>query len=297
MKSLAIVINAKAGSVADSHDLVARLQAVCDAKKVAVKIYSVKPSRLEAVLVKLRDKGMGRVIVGGGDGTLNTAANLLVNSDTALGVLPLGTFNLFATDLGLPLAPEKALALLLDGQAKRMDAGEINGRYFLTKASLGLHPLAIQTREHLQWRLPKRMAMTYALFILLWRLPQQRLRLDLDNGESLDIVTPFVLLGNNRFQPQPLTFPKRESFSDGTLSVYFSRHANRLALLKMAFNTILGRSFSMLPEMQEHNARRVSIRRKKTRRLRVSVDGEVMKIAVPLDVRIHQQALWIIQPR
>src|SRR5689334_4705264 len=72
--------------------------------------------------------GYDAVVGGGGDGTLNTIAAGLAGSETAFGVLPLGTHNHFAKDLGVPLDLDAAVAALARGTTKAIDVGEVNGR-------------------------------------------------------------------------------------------------------------------------------------------------------------------------
>src|SRR5205823_6107275 len=86
------------------------------------------------------EKNCQPVIAGGGDGTINAVASVLVDTDRTLGVLPLGTLNHFARDLKIPLDVESAARVCLEGREARVDVGEVNGRVFLNNASLGLSP-------------------------------------------------------------------------------------------------------------------------------------------------------------
>ncbi|HOX22743.1 MAG TPA: YegS/Rv2252/BmrU family lipid kinase, partial [Elusimicrobiales bacterium] len=82
--------------------------------------------------------GVKCVAVAGGDGTINDAARALVNSGTSLGVLPSGSGNGFARELGLALDPERALEQLLSGRTAVIDTGSINGELFFNMAGIGL---------------------------------------------------------------------------------------------------------------------------------------------------------------
>ena len=92
------------------------------------------------------------VVAGGGDGTLSAVAAALVGTDTALGVLPMGTLNHFAKDLGIPLKLEKAVQTLFTGKIARVDVGEVNGRIFLNNSSIGFYPRIVQARKREQRR-------------------------------------------------------------------------------------------------------------------------------------------------
>ncbi|MEO5735178.1 MAG: diacylglycerol kinase family protein [Rubrivivax sp.] len=80
------------------------------------------------------------IVAGGGDGTVSAVAAALTGGDIALGVLPLGTLNHFAKDLGLPLTLDEAVRQIAAGQTTRVDVGGVNGRVFVTNSSLGLYP-------------------------------------------------------------------------------------------------------------------------------------------------------------
>src|SRR3954447_14270136 len=84
--------------------------------------------------------GADVLVAAGGDGTINAAASALVHQSTALGVIPSGTLNHFARDLQIPLEPEKAAEVLVDGRLIRVDAGAVNGRVFINNSVLGLFP-------------------------------------------------------------------------------------------------------------------------------------------------------------
>ena len=88
------------------------------------------------------------VIVGGGDGTLSSAVDHFVGTDTVFAVLPLGTANSFARTLGLPLDLDGAIEVIVRGRRKRIDLGIINGDYFANAAALGLSPLIADTVPH-----------------------------------------------------------------------------------------------------------------------------------------------------
>src|SRR4051794_37510526 len=91
--------------------------------------------------------GAALVVAGGGDGTINAVASALVGTEARLGVLPLGTLNHFAKDLGIPLALEEAVRTVFTGRPQAVDVGEVNGRLFLNNSSLGIYPRIVRLRE------------------------------------------------------------------------------------------------------------------------------------------------------
>lgn len=96
--------------------------------------------------------GVQIVAAGGGDGTINAVVNAIAGHDITLGVLPLGTLNHFAKDLGIPIALEDAARVIIAGHTSHVDVGEVNGRAFLNNSSLGLYPRIVQLRERYRAR-------------------------------------------------------------------------------------------------------------------------------------------------
>ncbi len=93
------------------------------------------------------------VVAGGGDGTISAVAGALVGTGKTLGVLPLGTLNHFAKDLGLPLELPEAIETIAHGAVREVDTGEVNGRIFLNNSSLGLYPQVVARREEQEEKL------------------------------------------------------------------------------------------------------------------------------------------------
>src|SRR6185437_4900054 len=129
-----LIVNPKArrgtGSIASAVDV---LQA--NRMEVVEEAASARESLSD--LIRRRANGFDLIIVGGGDGTLNSAAAGLVEAGLPLGVLPLGTANDFARTVGIPTDPKKAAKLIAIGSPSPIDLGEVNGRLFFNVASIG----------------------------------------------------------------------------------------------------------------------------------------------------------------
>src|SRR5882757_426639 len=150
-KRVVVILNAKGGSVA-GHDTETRDQIVAafvghgiDAEV----ILSAGRTMGHAVREQLR-RGAGTlfsIVAGGGDGTVRTVAQELVGSDVVLGVLPLGTLNHFARDLGLPLDIPGAVSVIVGGVTAAIDVAEVNDRIFVNNSSIGLYPNLVRDRD------------------------------------------------------------------------------------------------------------------------------------------------------
>lgn len=240
--------------------------------------------------------GASVVVAGGGDGTVNAVASVVLDSGAVFGVLPMGTLNHFARDLRLPPNLDAAIATLATGQVERIDVGEVNGRIFLNNSSLGLYPDVVRDRQRQQRRLGrgKWTAFSWAALAALRRFPFLSLRLTMgDEGHARR--TPFVFIGNNEYQMQGFNIGERASINGGTLSVYVAQRPTRFGLLKLALRALFGR----LRQSREFHIFQSGELVIETRhhRLRVATDGEVTVMAPPLRYRIRPAALPVIVPR
>jgi diacylglycerol kinase family enzyme len=235
------------------------------------------------------------ILAGGGDGTVNALASVLAGSDTALGVLPLGTLNHFARDLGIPVGLDAAVQALLKGKRKSVDVGEVNGRVFVNNSSIGLYPAIVHRREKLRRRLggSKWHAMAWAMHTVLRSHPFLELTLELD-GATQRRRTPFVFVGNNVYQMEGFYIGLRERLDCGVLSVYVTQRYRRLRLMRLVLRALFGQ-LHQARDFEASTTRKLRIE-SRHRRLLVATDGEVTALDLPLEYRIRRGALQVIAP-
>jgi YegS/Rv2252/BmrU family lipid kinase len=249
------------------------------------------PVRCRAVA----ERGDDLVIVGGGDGTISAAASALVGTKTALGILPLGTLNHFARDLGLPTDLNEAAKLIARGKTRRVDVGEMNERIFINNSAIGLYPLMVVDRDLQRRRLgrSKRVAMIVASARTLIRFGHQRLTLTV-NDEKERVDTPLLFVGNNDYRIDIGAPGQRESLDDGQLCVMVMRKKTRRGFIAASVRALLNRVRDDDMEMIDGVERlRVSSHR---RAIAVSLDGEIVRAEPPLDYRIRKGALQVVAP-
>ena len=226
-----VIVNASARSDGAAH-VVSELNRYFDAASIQIEIKLAKSANnvLEEVSAAIL-REPSTIIVGGGDGTLNAAAGLLIGSGIALGVLPLGTFNHFAKDLHVPLDLEGAVTTIAEGYCAQVDVGAVNDRFFLNNASLGIYPQLVETRHLQQQSLGrgKWPAFVWAALAVLRRYPSVEVLLNID-GKSLARRTPFVFVGNNRYEMQGFRIGERARVDAGELSLYVANRTGRLGL-------------------------------------------------------------------
>jgi YegS/Rv2252/BmrU family lipid kinase len=249
---------------------------------------------LDAASQAVRD-GASMIVAGGGDGTVSAVASCLAGTTVRLGVLPMGTLNHFAKDLGLPLALDAALDVIAHGRELAVDMGEVNGRLFINNSSLGLYPDIVLDRERQRQRLGrgKWTALLAASLHAARRYPVLSLDLEVD-GKRLQRRSAFVFVGNNAYRMEGFEIGERRALSDGQLSLYLTQRTGRFGLLRLALRALAGRlqqarDFDML-------AAKAVVVRTARHRMRVATDGEVTMMRTPLHYRVRPGVLRVAVP-
>lgn len=236
------------------------------------------------------------IVVGGGDGTLRTAASVLAGTGIAMGVLPLGTLNHFARDLNIPVSIESAIAALPASRSKLVDVGEVNGQVFINNCSLGAYADAVRRRDALRATksLGKWPAMTRASWMTFRRLKLLRLAVTADEEASRVLRTPLIVVGNNRYTGRLLSRNLRPKLDDGRLWLY-AVHAHRhLAVLRLMMRSLVREldeveTLSAIPGAKfEINGLNGPIP--------AAADGEVLNLQMPLRFRIRPRVLNVLAP-
>ncbi|MCA1619077.1 MAG: hypothetical protein LC795_07150 [Acidobacteria bacterium] len=242
-------------------------------------------------------EGARAVVAGGGDGTVGSVAGALAGTDLPLGVLPLGTLNHFAKDLGIPLGLEEAARNVCEGRVVSVDVGEVNGQVFVNNSSLGLYPRIVRRREKLQERegSGKWSALARAGLAVLRRHPFLNVRLDAD-GRRITRKTPFVFVGNNEYETEGLQLGGRSRLDAGRLSLYVAHRTGRLGLLRLVLSALLGR-LRQAHDFDALRAEEIWVETRRAKRLPVATDGEVTVMTTPLHYRVRPGALKVIVPK
>ena len=236
------------------------------------------------------------IVAAGGDGTVSAVASALAGSDVPLALLPTGTLNHFARDVGLPAELADCVRVAVAGNTKAVDVGEVNGRVFINNASIGLYPAIVRRREKQQRRLGrgKWHAMLWAMHTVLRSHPFLYLAIELD-GVSQQRRTPFVFVGNNEYLMEGFTMGLRERLDSGVLSVYLSHRRGRIGLLLLALRALFGR-LQQAKDFEAANVSELRIESHRHKRLLVATDGEVSALDMPLEFRVRPRALKVIVP-
>jgi diacylglycerol kinase family enzyme len=272
-------------------------------------LFEERGVRASVALVRSRDIGaaadravadFGRgdaraVVIGGGDGSVRAVVGAAAGSGLPLGVLPLGTLNHFARDLGLPLDLGGAVDVIARGHTRVVDVAEVNGRVFVNNSSIGIYPLMVRDRDRRVrrggWK--KWTAMMVASARALWRFPLRRLSICVA-GRVEPYRTPCLFVGNNEYRLSLGAFGTRERLDTGALWLGVARTQSRASLLWLGLRSAIG-VIDSARDLQAVKADSAEIRAR-TRRLLVAMDGEVEAMRPPLMYRVRPGALTVFAP-
>lgn len=264
------------------------------------------------------------VIAAGGDGTVNEVANGLVNTRAALGVLPAGTTNSWALQIGIPaLNPilpgtqaakwvaglEQRIArplpanyyrkvlldaarVLVEGQTVPVDVGEVTGRYFLISAGVGLEAVIVNRMSHKEKRTLGSWAYVLSAIESAYRYSGGEVRLTLD-GNTVDVSTPLIVVSNIQLYAGMVAIGARACMNDGKLDVYIFKGKGFFTFVNHAMK-VLSKTHLQDPKVEYYQCQEISIESNSD--LPVHVDGEPFA-RTPVSIRAVPSSLRVIVPK
>src|SRR5947209_12945573 len=228
MARVTVLLNRGGGAVTSDPKIGEKVAAALKQAGVEAEVELISGSQCAVRCRALAKRKEELVVVGGGDGSISAAASALVGTDTLLGILPLGTLNHFARDLGIPARIEDAAALIARRTERRVDVAEMNDRIFINNSAIGLYPLLVVDRDSQRKRLgrPKALAMAIATVRTLLRFGHQRLTLTVNDRKG-EVDTPLLFVGNNDYRLDLPAAGQRENLDGGELCVMVMRKKTR----------------------------------------------------------------------
>ena len=295
--AILVVLNPRSGRGGGRDETEARVARACEAAGLVVEIARAGRGRTPEDLAREGvERGFGRIVAAGGDGTICAVASVLADTDRTMGVLPLGTFNYFARSLGIPQELGGAVEVLRSGAPRPVSIARVNGRAFLNNASLGAYAAILETREGVYRRWGRSRVAAYwsvAKALASLRAP---LRLTIEvGGETLKRRTPLVFAVANAYQLDELGLPGRDCVEAGGLALFVAPDRGRRGLLRGALALALGRA---RPERDYELICGAPLRivPRAPRRL-VARDGERSRMRGPFELAVAPGALRVLAPR
>ena len=246
--------------------------------------------------VELAQQQQGTVVAAGGDGTINAVVQAALPSGRPVGVLPQGTFNYFGRTHGIPVDTAQATRLLLNATVRPVQVGLINDRVFLVNASLGLYRRLLEERETYKQQFGRhRLVALWAGIITILRQHRQ-LVLDLEYaGQSRVLRTPTLVVGNNALQLQQLGILHAHAVQQGLLVAMTVRPVGTPALLGLLYRSALGQ-LGNTDNLISFAFDRLAVRPYRRRRIKVAVDGEIIRLRTPLVFQVAPHPLPLLVP-
>jgi diacylglycerol kinase family enzyme len=290
------ILNDQAGTAARDDSVTEEsLRDAFAAAGFTAEIQLLPPDQIDSALQSAIARRPDALFVGGGDGTVSATARLLVETGIPLGVLPLGTLNHFAKDLGLPTDWREAIASLQHARIRSVDVAEVNGHIFINNCSVGAYADAVRHREALrdQHDHGKWLAMAIASFRVFRRLKRIRFLLRSDDGE-FPLRSPFLVVANNRYDGNILSQSLRERLDEGRLWIYSTRARHHFAVLRMMWQA-LRHELTAADDLDTHSTIEARVELPALA-MDVAVDGEILSLKSPLHFRIRPGALNVLAP-
>jgi diacylglycerol kinase family enzyme/membrane-associated phospholipid phosphatase len=240
--------------------------------------------------------GAGLVVACGGDGTVNEVASALAGTGVALGVVPLGTGNLLAANLGIPTTLEDALNVLVDGAERRIDVGRAHGRIFLGMTGMGLDAAMIADAPE---GLKRRAGWAAYAVAVARHLPDRiaAVSVQVDGRRSRHRNVSMLLIGNiGRLQAGIEPLPGAE-VDDGLLDLAVIAPRGALGWFRAGAALRRGRGADGDASRTVYRDRGERINVRTRHPAPREADGETLPAATRLDVEVWHDALTIRVPR
>jgi diacylglycerol kinase family enzyme len=258
-------------------------------------VHDVEPDAIASTIKEVVDAGAERVLVCGGDGTVATAATALLTTSAELAILPGGTLNHFARDLGVSTDAKEALELAVQGESRGVDVGRVDGRVFLNTSSVGAYVRFVRIRERLEKRFGYRIASAIAALRILFQWNSVVVELEVD-GEPRIYRTPLVFIGVGERELQVPTLGNRVPNGRRGLHVMVVRGRSRAGVFAIALAAVARgvKAVARTPELDAYLVERcrISVRRP----TRVALDGEVDSMPATLEYELWRDALHVVCP-
>jgi diacylglycerol kinase family enzyme len=302
--SLQFVINAAAGS-SDAQTKREVIEAALRAGGRRGDLLFCGPTELTGVAQEAATRAIATraaVVAVGGDGTLNMVAQAAHAVGCAMGVIPYGTFNYFAKTHSIPTEPAAAARLLMDARPIAVQVAAINDRVFLVNASLGAYPELLRDREAYKARFGRSRWVAFVAACATLLRAQRRLRLHIEMGSSVrDVQTLTLFVGNNRLQLQQFGAEPEDTLNGtpghGSMAALMLRPIGTLSMIGLMLHGAMGKlgeaagveSFEF-----QHMVVKPTLAPGR-KEVVVAFDGEVASMRSPIDIRVLDQPLYLLQ--
>jgi len=248
------------------------------------------PGDARALSISAAEDGFKIIVAAGGDGTVNEVVNGLATTGATLGILPVGTMNVFASELGIPTNLNRAWEIIAKGHTRQIDLAKANGSYFVQLAGAGLDAEVVERTTVDSKKMLGPMSYLLTLAQVANRKPP---KVKVEPVDSHPREGSFVLVGNGRLYGGPFTLFKNARLDDGLMDVLVFKNQSHWDLIRYVQAAAFG-THPNLPDVEYFQTR--GLRLSSDGYVPVEVDGELTG-ALPYDFRFSRRKLSVLVPR
>ncbi|HJR64487.1 MAG TPA: diacylglycerol kinase family protein [Gemmatimonadaceae bacterium] len=259
-------------------------------------IVATEPEALRDSILRAAREGATRVVVAGGDGSIQSAAEAVAGTPVELAVLPAGTLNHFAKRHGIPTDLEQALDVAAGPHVRTTDVGHVNDQLFLNTSSVGGYVTFVRTRDRLEHRLGYLAASVLAALRITAEMRTFVVDLEV-TGQRRLYRSPlvFVGIGERELKLPALGGPAPDGRRGLHVMIVRGHTRAKLVALALAAATRGTRWLARTPHLDSFVVERCRITMTR-RRGRVAIDGEIVALPSPLEYTLTRDALRLVTP-
>jgi diacylglycerol kinase (ATP) len=280
-----VILNPNAGNLEAVRDWQQRVESIVRGWPIRITAHQ---GEAEGLARRAVEEGFRRIVAAGGDGTVNHVANGIAGSSAALGILPMGTVNVFAMELGLPANDlELCWQIVETGHIRLVDLPSANGRYFVQLGGVGLDAQAVKETTLAFKRSLGPLSYLISAAQIAARQPP-KLFIESENVSLRE--GSFVLVGNGRLYGGPFPFFKHAVIDDGLLDVVVFKRLGYLEIIKYLHDVVFS-SEIRAPEIEYFQTRYLRITSEQD--VPLELDGELAGNC-PVDFQMHEKTLRVL---
>jgi diacylglycerol kinase (ATP) len=284
---IVVILNPVAGNLESMRDWQERIESIVGSWPIR---FTSHAGEAEALARRAVEEGFGRVVAAGGDGTVNHVANGIAGTDAALGILPMGTVNVFAMELGLPANDlQRCWEIIQTGNTRLVDLPSANGNYFVQLGGIGLDAQAVKETTLAFKRSLGPLSYLISAAHIAARQPPKLL---IESQDAAVQEGSFVLVGNGRLYGGPFPFFKQAVVDDGLLDVVLFKRLGFVEIIKYLHDVVFS-SDIRVPEIEYFQTRQLRVSSEQD--VPVELDGELAGNC-PVDFQMHEKALPVLSP-
>ena len=287
MTDTIVILNPTAGSPEHVRSWQERAKSLAGDCPIRVTSHS---GEAEALARRAVEEGFARIVAAGGDGTVSQVANGLAGSNAILGVLPMGSVNVFAMELGLPLHNlQRCWDIIEDTNLRLVDMPSANEKYFVQLAGVGLDAQVVKETSLAFKRSFGPLSYLISAAQIAARQPP---KLFIESEHTSVEEGSFVLVGNGRLYGGPFPFFKQAVINDGLFDVVIFKRLGYLEIIRYLQDVVFSADIKV-PEVEYFQTRQLRITSEQD--VPLELDGELAGNC-PVDFRIRKRALRVLAP-